>query len=128
VEAVHLYVTSVDRVEEFVLDREGAKMVRVKYLLHAGVGAKKLQLRLFTIGVGGYTPVERHEHEHEIFILKGEGIIRGGGVEVKVKPGDVVFISSNEEHQLRNIGDCEFQFLCTKQTSELPDELKKVRK
>jgi len=119
-----LYVTSVGQVEEFALERDGVKGVRVKYLLHAGVGAKNLQLRLFTIDVGGYTPIEKHEHEHEIFVLKGKGIIRGGDVEVEVKPGDVVFIPSNEDHQIRNIGDCEFQFLCTKQTSELPKELK----
>jgi len=122
VEAVSLYVTSVDWVEEFVL--EGAKGVRVKYLLHAGVGAKNLQLRLFTIDVGGYTPLEKHEHEHEIFVIKGEGLIRGGSTEAKVKPGDAVFIPSNEEHQIKNVGDSQFQFLCTKQTSELPEELK----
>lgn len=119
-----MYVTSVDEVEEFTFEGEGSRGVRVRYLLHAGVGAKQLQLRLFTIEAGGYTPLERHEHEHEIFVIEGEGLIRGGNLEVTVKPGDVVFIPSNEEHQVKNIGDGRFRFLCTKQTSELPEELK----
>ena len=55
---IRLYVTTVDDVKEYVLDDvvKGAHRVKVKYLLHAGVGAKKLQYRLFTIGVGGCTP------------------------------------------------------------------------
>jgi len=39
--------------------------MRVKYLLHEGVGAKRLRLRLFTIDVTSYTPLEKHKHEHD---------------------------------------------------------------
>lgn len=119
-----LYLTDVDSVEEFELKREGAKGVRVKYLLHAGVGAKRIQLRLFTIEVGGYTPLERHEHEHEIFILRGKAKIHGENGEFIAKPGTAIFISSFEEHKIENIGDEPLQFLCTKETSEIPEELK----
>jgi len=55
--------------------------VKVKYLLHRDVGAEKLQLRLFTIDVGGQTPLEKHEHEHEVFILRGRALIRRGETE-----------------------------------------------
>jgi quercetin dioxygenase-like cupin family protein len=80
------------------------------------VGARRLELRLFTIDVEGYTPLESHEHEHEVFILNGKALVCGGENEVVVKAGDVIFISSNEKHQFRNIGSEELQFLCTKET------------
>jgi len=111
-----MYVTSVEKVKEYPADVEGAHKVRVKYLLHKGVGAKRLQLRLFTVDVGGYTPLEKHAHEHEVFILQGRALLRGGEQEIELKPGNVVFIGSFEEHQFRNIGDEPVEFLCTKET------------
>lgn len=113
-----MYITSVDKVEEIQMNVKGANGVKVKYLVHAGVGAKRLQLRLFLIDVGGYTPLEKHKHEHEVLILQGRSFVRGGDVEVIAKKGDVIFIPSWEEHQFRNVGEEELQFLCTKKTVE----------
>jgi quercetin dioxygenase-like cupin family protein len=111
-----MYVTNVDKVREYTVDMEGARGVKVKYLLHKGVGAKRIQLRLFTVDVGGHTPLERHAHEHEVFILHGKAILRGEGKEIPVKAGDVIFIASNEEHQFENVSEEPLQFLCTKET------------
>jgi len=111
-----VYVTSVDEVREHEMDVKGAPGVKVKYLLHDGVGAKRLQLRLFTIDHGGYTPLEKHEHEHEVFILRGRALVRGGDTEVVVKEGDIIFVPSWEKHQFKNIGKEKLQFLCTKET------------
>lgn len=113
-----MYVTSVNKVKECEMDVEGARDVKVKYLLHEGIGAKRLQFRLFTINIDGYTPLERHKHEHEVFILRGKALVRGGDTEVIVKEGDVIFIPSWEEHQFRNIGEEKLQFLCTKEIVE----------
>ncbi|MDI6904285.1 MAG: hypothetical protein QMD13_02165 [Candidatus Bathyarchaeia archaeon] len=38
-----MYVASVDEVEEIEMSAESARNVKVRYLLHEGVGAKKLQ-------------------------------------------------------------------------------------
>ena len=111
-----MYVTSVDNVEECEMKLKGALGVKVKYLLHKGVGAEKLQLRLFTIDVGGYTPLERHKHEHEVFILRGKALVSGEETKTVVTAGDVVFIPSNEQHQFKNIGNEKLRFLCTKET------------
>ena len=67
-----MFVTDAQNVKEYVVREQSAKGVTVKYLLHKGVGAKKLQLRLFKIDVGGYTPLEKHDHEHEVYMLKGQ--------------------------------------------------------
>jgi mannose-6-phosphate isomerase-like protein (cupin superfamily) len=89
------------------------------------VGAKRLQLRLFTIDVGGYTPLEKHAHEHEVFMLRGTVLVRGRDKEVAVGPQNVIFIPSYEEHQFKNIGYEPVEFLCTKETGETPEVLKK---
>lgn len=111
-----MYVTSVDKTEEYEMRVRGALGVKIKYLLHKGVGAKRLQLRLFTIDVGGYTPLDRHKHEHEVFVLRGKALVSGGETETLVITGDVVFIASDEQHQFKNIGNEKLQFLCTKET------------
>lgn len=111
-----MFITNAEKAHGYVVRKKGAKGVRVKYLLHKGVGAKNLQLRLFTIDVGGYTPLERHEHEHEVYVLRGKVSVHGGESEVIARTGNVMFISSNEEHQFKNIGKEPVEFLCTKQT------------
>lgn len=113
-----MYVTSVDKVREYRLKTEGARGVKVKYLLHKGVGAKRIQLRLFTVEVGGYTPLEKHAHEHEVYILRGKVLVKGGNQEVVAALGNVIFIPSQEEHQFQNISDERVEFLCTKEVSK----------
>jgi len=56
----------------------------------------RLQLRLFTIDVGGCTPLEGHIHEHEVFILCRKALIKGEEEEIIAKQGSAIFISSNE--------------------------------
>ncbi len=112
----YMHVTNVDQVRAYTLKKEGTRGVEVKYLLHKGVGAKRIQLRLFTIDVGGHTPLEKHLHEHEVYILHGKILVRGGSEEVPVSRGNVIFIPPNEEHQFTNVGGRKAAFLCTKQT------------
>lgn len=109
-----MHVKNISDFEDVKLDRQGASGVKIKYLLHADVGAERLQCRLFEIEVGGYTPFERHSHEHHVFMLKGKALVKGGETEIIVGEGDVIFIQSWEEHQFKNIGEEEVQFLCTK--------------
>lgn len=112
-----MFITDAQNANEHVVRKHGAKGVSVKYLLHKGVGAKKLQLRLFRIAVDGFTPVEKHDHEHEVYILGGTASVRGGDKEAIVNAGTVIFIASNEEHQFKNIGNETVEFLCTKETT-----------
>jgi len=120
-----MYATKVEKVREYEVTEQGAYKVKVKYLLHKGVGAERLQLRLFTIDVGGYTPLERHAHEHEVFVFRGRVLVRGGDKEVVASTRDVIFIPSYEEHQFKNVGDEPVELLCTKETGEIPEVLKK---
>ena len=116
-----MYIVNSRNVKPYPL--KNCRGVWVRYLLHAGVGAKRIQLRLFTIEPGFSTPLERHEHEHEVYVLRGVGVLRGEEGEVEVKPGDAIFIASNELHQFVNTGEEPLEFLCTKETDKPPEVL-----
>jgi len=122
-----MYVTTLDKVREYEVRHMCVKGVCVRHLLHAGVGAKRIQLRVFTIASGGHTNLERHEHEHEVFVLKGNALFKVGGKLVEANPGHVIFIGSNEPHQIVNEGTEPLQFLCTKETAEAPSEILKEK-
>ena len=112
-----MFVTHVEKVKEHELKKPGACNVKVKYLSHRK-SEKKMQLRLFKIEVNGCTPLERHAHEHEVFILQGKALLLGRNQEFSIGPQNVIFIPPFEEHQFKNIGNEPVEFLCTKEFKE----------
>ena len=76
-------------------------------------GATQVELRHFTIPVGGASALEHHAHEHAIMILHGRAEVRLGDVLADAGPGDVVFVSADEVHQIRTLGEESLEFLCT---------------
>ena len=75
-------------------------------------GADNFCMRIFEISAGGNTPKHAHDWEHEIFIHAGEGEIYSNGRLNPVRPGNVVFMIGNEEHQIRNSGKELLIFVC----------------
>ena len=90
----------------------GAKDVQIQILISEDDGAPNFTMRIFTVAPGGETPLHTHSHEHEIFVLSGEGIVLFGGVEYELKPGCFKFIVPNVEHRFRNTGDEDLVFIC----------------
>ena len=91
---------------------EGASKLRVRWLITKEMGAKNFAMRLFEMEPGGYSHFHTHAWEHEVFILEGEGLVAGEREERKFRAGDVIFISPNEKHQLKNNGEKTAKFLC----------------
>lgn len=87
--------------------------VSVRWLITREMGAENFAMRLFEVRPGGYSPFHGHSWEHEIFVLTGEGTVVFRGGERKFKKGDVIFVSSNEEHQFKNSGRNTLKFLCS---------------
>ena len=81
-----------------------AKGVAGRVVVGKNDGANNFCMRVFEISAGGYTPQHSHDWEHGMFIHSGEGNIFGNGRWNPVKSGNVVFVPSNEEHQIRNHG------------------------
>ena len=83
-----------------------------RILIGSDQGAPNFVMRLFTLEEGGFSPYHAHPWEHEVFVLAGEGIVKGIGVEKYVSAGDFIFVPPNEEHQFRSSGKEPFEFLC----------------
>ena len=91
---------------------EGAKNVKIQWLIDEKVG-RTFAMRRFVIKKDGHTPLHRHEWEHEIFVLAGEGaLVDENGNEHPLKPGNFAYVEPNELHQFKNKGNEDFIFLC----------------
>jgi len=93
-------------------EEEGAKAMRIRWLITKEDGAKNFAMRLFEVETGGYTPWHQHDWEHEVFILEGDGVAKSEKGEETFREGDVFFIPAMEWHQLRNTGKKVLKFLC----------------
>jgi quercetin dioxygenase-like cupin family protein len=91
---------------------EGAKATKIRWLITQKDGAKNFAMRLFEVEPGGHTPWHKHDWEHEIFILEGNGVTKSEKGEEEFKPCDVIFVPPMERHQLKNSGKDLLKFLC----------------
>ncbi len=91
---------------------EGAEGVTVRWLLTKEEGAENFHMRLFEMEPGGHSPFHSHPWEHEVFVLKGKGVVVGGGETGEFGEGDVIFLPAGEKHQFKNTGKDAVRFLC----------------
>lgn len=91
---------------------EGAKGVRMRMLIGPQDGADVFHMRHFEVAVGGHSPHHAHDYEHEVLILKGQGLVRSERGDRPCKPGDVVWVPPNEKHQFQNTGGEPLEFIC----------------
>lgn len=70
-------------------------------------------LRYFEVEAGGFSSLEKHEHQHVVVIVRGRGKVTLGNRDTAVAFGDVVYIAPWEEHQFGNPDGPEpLGFLC----------------
>ena len=74
----------------------------------------RFHVRYFEISPGGYSTLEKHEHEHVVIPMRGRGEAQAGCYIWSVGPGDVVYVSPSDPHQFRCPEDATepFGFLC----------------
>ena len=76
------------------------------------MGAKNFAMRHFEMDPGGFSPLHSHPWEHEVFVLKGNGLATNGEETSEFKEGTFIFVPSGETHQLRNTGQEVLKFIC----------------
>ena len=97
---------------ENIVTDPAAKGAHVRVLIGPADGAKNFVMRRFRINAGGYTPLHRHEWEHEIFILAGQGGMMTESGPRPIKAGEAILVAGNELHQFQNPGPADLEFLC----------------
>jgi quercetin dioxygenase-like cupin family protein len=91
---------------------EGAKGVEMRVLISKADGAPTFAMRMFEVEPGGHTPLHRHPHEHEVFVLEGTGVFVHEGRNYPITQEDVVFVPGDSEHCFKNAGNTLLRFLC----------------
>jgi quercetin dioxygenase-like cupin family protein len=94
------------------VNMEGTKDVEIRWLISKEDGAGNFAMRMFEIRPGGYTPLHTHPHEHEVFIVEGNGALVFEGKEHEFGPEHVIFVPGGKEHRFKNTGDSLLRFLC----------------
>jgi quercetin dioxygenase-like cupin family protein len=84
----------------------------IYWMITSEIGAKNFEMRYIEIPVKGNSSYGSHPHEHEVFIIKGKGVIKGKDSRKELKPNDAVFVLGGEEHQWLNTGNEPFGFIC----------------
>ena len=105
-------VVHCEQVEAAPVGMEGAVGCRIRCLIGPEDNAPSFSMRQFEIAAGGCTPRHSHAHEHEVYVLGGEGVVMEGDKEHPLRPGTVVFVPPDQTHQFRNTGSQPFRFLC----------------
>jgi len=74
----------------------------------------KFHVRYFELAPGGYSTLEKHDHEHAVIPLRGQGEVQFGCYVYRVGFGDVIYVAPNDPHQFRNPEEADepFGFLC----------------
>jgi mannose-6-phosphate isomerase-like protein (cupin superfamily) len=70
------------------------------------------ELRYFEVAPGGFSTLERHEHTHNVLILRGHGHCLVGSEVREVATHDLIAVPPMTWHQFRAIGDEPLGFLC----------------
>lgn len=71
-----------------------------------------VEVRVFEIQPGGYSTLERHEHQHVVMVLRGQGRVLVADSVVEVAPHDLVHIPAMTWHQFQATGDSPLGILC----------------
>ena len=74
--------------------------------------AMQAQLRYFAVAAGGHTTLERHEHVHNVMVIRGRGTCQVGEQAYAIGEKDLIAVPPMTWHQFRAAADAALGFLC----------------
>ncbi len=93
-------------------ENSGADKATRQVLIGSDENSPNFHMRYFAVQPGGHTSLDQHAHEHGVYILHGQALLRLENDEYELNVGDVVYIPGNEVHQFFASGQEPFVFLC----------------
>lgn len=105
-------VVHFSEINEDVVSMEGAKNVFIRWLVSENDEAPNFYMRVFTIRSGGHTPYHKHNYEHEVYVLEGEGVVILEDKEYPIRSGFVVTVPPDLMHQFKNNTSADLKFIC----------------
>jgi mannose-6-phosphate isomerase-like protein (cupin superfamily) len=71
----------------------------------------KISIQISFIPVNSEQPIHNHEPEQCYYIIRGKGLMLIENDREPVGPGDAIFIPSNKQHGIKNIGTEVLEYL-----------------
>ncbi|MEO8971859.1 MAG: cupin domain-containing protein [Ktedonobacteraceae bacterium] len=99
-------------VRAYGLENSNADRATRQVLIAVDENSPHFHMRYFAVQPGGHTSLDQHAHDHGVYIVHGQAMLRLGNEEHEVSTGDVIYISGNEIHQFFASGNEPFGFLC----------------
>ena len=106
-----MYSTTVRSAAAIRFLEEGSHNVKMKQLIGHEDGARKTAMHELSIGKGGYSAKHRHEWDHQLVVTEGRGLAILNGKKIPLRPGVVLLVQSNEEHQFLQRGNKPLRFV-----------------
>ena len=102
-----------DGVDVLAYKQEGSAPFKdvTRQVLFGGPGLP-VQLRYFEVAPGGWTTLERHEHVHNVMVIRGHGRCLIGDQPHELKVNDLVSVPPLTWHQFLAAPDAPLGFLC----------------
>ncbi len=91
---------------------QAAQGLTIRRVISAVDGATDFTMDVFEIRPGGYSALHAHPWEHQVFVIRGTGVLVGAEGETPFGAGDVIFVAPGEPHQFRNAGSDTIEFVC----------------
>jgi quercetin dioxygenase-like cupin family protein len=91
---------------------EAAPGVVMRVVAGPSEGAPNFAMRVFEIQPGSATSAHSHAWEHEVFVVSGQGVLRGADTERQLSEGDSVLVLPDEPHCFANTGDDILRVIC----------------
>lgn len=90
----------------------GLQGVTLRWVIAQNVDAPNFAMRIIEVQPGSATERHTHAWEHEVYVLQGQGAVRGADSEYPLEPGTCVYIAPYDLHQFANVGSDILRFIC----------------
>lgn len=106
-----MYTTKTHRVHAIRFLEEGSHNVRMRQLIGHEDGARKTSMHELIVGKGGYSAKHKHAWDHQLVVTKGRGVALVDRKRITLRPGVVLLVQANEEHQFLQNGNAPLVFV-----------------
>ncbi len=106
-----MYTTTTRSVRANRFLEEGSHHVRMRQLIGREDGARKTSMHELIIGPEGFSAKHAHEWDHQLVVTAGHGLAVVARRKIVLRPGVVLLVQSNEEHQFFQRGKSPLVFL-----------------
>ena len=93
-----MYTVKARQAPAQAVQEEGAGGVCIQWLLDSTKGAPHFALRRFVLEPSGHTPWHQHPWEHEIYVLRGGGVVVTEEGETALEADQAVLVCPDEWH------------------------------